>query len=520
VILMTIIGSLVYSTGGTKNSTLHLFYIPIILAGFLISMPSAIIVGLLCGLIVGPWMPMDVSTGGLQTNPVWLLRIAFFVAIGSFSGFSSSIFRKYLIEQNEKFTTDQTVHLPNVRGLESIFNDLIQQHESLYLLIIDIRNLKELEAAIGISPLEDLLKEVAQDLKSLLQPGTSIGYSNTLGFIVIVPGDIAAVISNYQSKIKLSYTIEHIPIYIEVFYGIARFPDDAQDFKLLLKKASLAVEHGKTDFVPLAYYNSKLFDNASANMILLHDLDQALKDKTLSVAYQPQVNMVTNQVTGVEALSRWNHPTRGEVHTYEFIGLAERTLLINPFTKWMIGQAIEDLRSFHNDGIMLKMSLNVSMRNFHDPEVFQHLIKKAKEFDIKHSFIKVEVTESAVSTDINEVKKVLNMLQEKGFLIAIDDFGTGQASHRYLFELPINTIKIDQMFIKSLPNSKEGIAIIKSAITLAEQLGFDVISEGVDNAEQVAKLIELGCVNGQGFGLGMPMLPAELKNWWKKRGAK
>ena len=517
--LVGLIGALVYATGGTKTSVLHLFYVPIILAGFLFSIPAAMIMGIICGLILGPWMPADSITGEQQSYLSWIIRTLIFISIGSFSGFSSYIFKKYLREQTDKYSTDQALGLPNYKGLENIFKEYVEKYKLINVLVIDINNLKELETAMGAINLDTLLNKISNNIKSLMYSDVALGYVNNLGFVLFVPSsiDISKVVERYQKHLELSHVIDNIPIYIESFYGVASYPEDGGDLALILKKARITIEYCMKRFVQVGYYDPKFLDSASSNVMMLHELDKAIKSDALSIAYQPKINLITGELLSVEALTRWHHPELGNISPMEFIPLTERTLLINPFTKWMITRTLGDLKKFHNDGIKIKLAINFSMKNFMDPSVLDCLIEKTKEFDIQPRYIEIEVTESSVSADITEVSRILQAFQDLGFLIAIDDFGTGQASQQYLFELPINSIKIDQMFTRSLPDSKTGTAIVKSAIILGEQLGFEVVAEGIENPDQFDKLIELGCTVGQGFGIARPMPPSDLKKWYTKR---
>ena len=305
-------------------------------------------------------------------------------------------------------------------------------------------------------------------------------------------------------------------MFVETFYGVADYPNDGPELAGLLRKAKIALEKIEDESHYISQYQAGFKDKSSANIQLLHDLSHAIEAKELSLFYQPKVHLATGKIRGVEGLVRWDHAKRGLLSPGDFLPLLEQTLLINPFTHWLIEYALNDLKAWQQAGMDLRLAINFSVKNFHDPQICSYLLNLADQLKINPKHIEIEITETAVTTDMSDVIKALHSLREKGVKIAIDDFGTGQASQRYLYELPLDSLKIDQIFIRSLGQDPASEAIVKSAILLGHQLKLEVVAEGIETQEQFEILKNLGCDMGQGYGIAHPMSKADLKEWLHK----
>ncbi len=511
-------GLIVYLTGGTAYPYAHILYIPIILAGFFYSIPGGLIAGFLAGLIVGPWMPLDVASAELQLLHDWLLRGGFFTTVGGLAGISSYIFRSYLREVEHRRLTNPITGLPNLRGMTAKFTTLLQQNEKLFVIVVEVRHLRKVENAFGISYAEEFLQQIALQLQRSLPDSAHLGHSQTSGFIITVPEltDVPEFIQDLRAEIQRTYQIADTPIYAEMVCGVASYPSDDRDLPQLVRKAKIALESLRGFSQSFAIYDASARVPKESNIQLLHELNQAVENEEFVLHYQPKIELATNRVIGVEALIRWQHPEHGLIPPGDFLPLAEETFLINSLTRWLFRQACQDLRTLHQDKHLLQMAVNVSIKNFHAPELFDELIKLVKASGIAPKFFEVEITESAVTPDLSSVVAILNKVRATGIQITIDDFGTGQASQSYLYELPLDGVKIDQSFVKDMTINPTAAAIVKSAILLAKDLNLAVTAEGVRTQEHIKVLKELDCTMVQGFVIARPMPLGELKGWLEK----
>jgi EAL domain-containing protein (putative c-di-GMP-specific phosphodiesterase class I)/GGDEF domain-containing protein len=521
ILLMQILcGFFVYFSGGTFFAYLHLMYIPIVLAGLAFSVKGGLIAGGIAGLILGPWMPVDVIENIQQPTLSWVTRAVLFMIIGAVAGLGSYVFRKYLNELEFRFTTNPVTQLPNLNGLCRLFEAYSALWQAMTVLEIEIRNINALERSIGPGGVEELLRSIVKEIKKFEFYPDIIGHTHTTGFILIFkrPFETQRFLKYLQESLPASYIINDIPIFVELYYSTIQYPEDGANFHELLRKLKVALAHSRKRAQQLTVYDPLLHDSSTQNIRILHELMHALENGELELYYQPKVCMTTMKTVGVEALARWNHPHKGLLAPDKFIPLAERTLLIDPFTRWLIQQGLKDIASVHQAGFDISIALNFSTRNFHNPALFQEMMDILREKRVSPSKIEVEITETDVFTDVPVILSVLKKLRESGIQLVVDDFGTGQASQKYLFELPVDGIKIDQIFVRALGERPAAEAIISSAVSLANQLNLSLVAEGVETEEQKKALLALGCTLAQGFLFAKPMPLKDLIGWLSVHG--
>ena len=512
-------GWVVYLSGGTAHAFVHILYIPIIFAGFFFSISGGLVAALLAGFITGPWMPLDVNLSEQQDIHDWVMRGLFFLLMGSLSGMGSHLFRKYLHLIEQQNLINPLTGLPNLRGLQRDFSALSQQDEDGAVLVVDIRNINDIEQALGISYTEELLQMLAKELQTILPLDSCLGHGHTAGFIIVLPGtkDLDALLQILRKQRAKTYTVAGAPVYLELAYGVTTWPKDEIDLNQLVRKAKVAVQTLRGFGQDVAYYAPTRHQTREHNVRLLHELDNSMRNKELILHYQPKVELATNRVIGVEALLRWEHPRHGLLMPDEFLPLAEETFLINPLTLWVFRQAVDDLKSLQQVQADYRMAVNVSVKNFHDSTLFDYLIQLFEGAGVVPRNFEIEITESAVTPDIKAVVDMVRRLRAVGIRVSIDDFGTGQASQSYLYELPLDGLKIDRSFIRSLGQNPTADAIVKSTILLGSELNLEVTAEGVETKAQYDQLKKLGCTLGQGYVIARPMPLAELIEWLKGR---
>jgi len=283
--------------------------------------------------------------------------------------------------------------------------------------------------------------------------------------------------------------------------GILQKPFRAEDLQNILSKY-VQKTHGR---------NLDLIDFPSAS-----ELRQAIDREDLFLTYQPQINISTRKITGLEALIRWNHPANGPVPASYFIPLAEETGLISDLTTHTINTAFKQMALWNENGLNLQMSINVSPKILDDLDFPGKLVKLTRTLKLDATKITIEVTESSLMSDVARYMDILARLRMKGFRLAIDDFGTGYSTLQQLVRAPFSELKIDQSFVKRMDIDKECRSIVEISILLAHKLGMHVIAEGIENEDIYHILQELNCDEGQGFLIAKPMAANELKPWIEK----
>jgi EAL domain-containing protein (putative c-di-GMP-specific phosphodiesterase class I) len=300
--------------------------------------------------------------------------------------------------------------------------------------------------------------------------------------------------------------------------GSSIYPDDGTDAETLLRNADSAMykvkKHGKNGV--RAYEQS---DAGLENRFQLEqDLRIALEQGQLSLNYQPMYDLQTGKLVKFETLLRWKHPEKGFISPAEFIPLAEESGQIVTLGAWVLEEACHQAQSWLKLGQHYKVSVNISLLQFSHPNFVVAVLNAVKESGLSGNYLELEITESVVMSQPTEVNKILLRLKEAGIQLAIDDFGTGYSSLAYLRDLPIDTVKIDQSFVKKLENLNEPFsrALIETIIGLAKHLDLQVVAEGIETAEQCALLKQMGCHIGQGYYFAKPIPPQDLERFLLK----
>ncbi|MCW8954418.1 MAG: EAL domain-containing protein, partial [Sulfurimonas sp.] len=414
---------------------------------------------------------------------------------------------------------DVLTGLPN----RILFNDRLMQSiknakrnkEEVALLFIDLDRFKHINDSLGHVVGDKVLQVIAGRLNNIVRDEDTVARLGGDEFTIILHGlkketDASLLAQKILRSIAEVMFIDSHTLYISTSIGISVYPEDSKDINHLIKYADVAMykakEEGRNNF---QYYSSNMTDLAFDRVVMETNLRIALEKEQFVVYYQPQVNAQNNKVIGMEALVRWQHPTMGLLLPDKFIPLAEDTGLIVQLDRWVMKQAMQQIAKWNKQGINTGvLALNLAMRQLYE-EDFIHMFKKMiNKTGCKPEWLELEVTEGDIMKKPQNTIEILNLISDMGVELAIDDFGTGYSSLSYLKRLPINKLKIDQSFIKDLPNDEEDASITKAIISLAKSLKLSVIAEGVENEEQKEFLLENGCTNIQGYFYAKPM-PAQ-----------
>jgi EAL domain-containing protein (putative c-di-GMP-specific phosphodiesterase class I) len=292
--------------------------------------------------------------------------------------------------------------------------------------------------------------------------------------------------------------------------GAALYPQDAQSAEELLRCADVAMYAAKTDMRPFGRYSKRVDHFTPETLALKAELSSALRSNGLWVAYQPKVRLTDGALVGLEALSRWTHPTLGSLSPSYYVALAESTELIHPFTQWMLERVAQQLAHWQGAGRCMPVSVNISPNNLLDHTFVENLYRQLEHTAVPPHLLELEITESAVMRHPETTIKRLAAIRELGVRLAIDDFGTGYAALSYLKQLPVQTLKIDKSFVLNLVTDEADQRIVRSSIQLAQSFDMNVVAEGVESAAVAQHLRDFGCDYAQGLHFGMARAAGEI----------
>lgn len=389
-----------------------------------------------------------------------------------------------------------------------------RNNSSLFLFLLDIARLKDINDTLGHQSGDEILQMVASRLKDFIRESDTVCRLGADEFAVIFPSvDSIYIKDNIKKILKLFeplFTLKGIPISVKVNIGVSVYPEQNENAEVLLQHADVAMRYAKEHKTEYVIYNPDNDSNSLSKLTLLTELQEGIKNNELVLYYQPKVNINSGVVSDVEALVRWQHPQRGLIPPAGFIELAEKAGIIKQITYWVINEAFSQGEAWRKTGINFKIAINISTVDLHDPVFIDKIFELIDNHSIDPSWFTLELTESALMTNPVLSLQVLNKLDEMGFTLSVDDFGTGYSSLAYLRDIPVNELKIDQSFIFNLIKNKDDAVIVTSTIILGHNLGLVIIAEGVEDAETFNKLKELGCDLVQGYYVSRPLPGDEL----------
>ncbi|KFE46880.1 diguanylate cyclase/phosphodiesterase with PAS/PAC sensor(s) [Pseudomonas congelans] len=387
------------------------------------------------------------------------------------------------------------------------------------LLVVDLDNFRNINDSLGHNIGDEVLKAAAERLNALADSGMTVARLGGDEFALLVKNcthmvHAAALAQQVINAFKAPYPIAGHQLFVTASIGISLFPGDALTAEQLLRNADSALFKAKNDGREgFALYTEELTAHAQQRVQLASELRQAIEQDELRVFYQPVYDLVSGRICAVEALVRWQHPTRGMVSPGDFIPIAEQNGLIADIDAWVLNTACRQMQAWLADGVSIaSVAVNVSSRLFSRGDVDRQVAKVLNETGLDPAFLELEVTESAVMEDPEQAIEQLHRLRELGLSLAIDDFGTGYSSLLRLKSMPVQKLKIDQGFVAGLPGDVDDIAIVRTVIALASSLGMRVLAEGIEHASQASFLLSNGCELGQGYWFARPMA-AQSIDW-------
>jgi diguanylate cyclase (GGDEF)-like protein len=389
------------------------------------------------------------------------------------------------------------------------------------VLYVDLDRFKIINDSLGHSVGDQLLKEVAVRLWNCVRAGDTVARLGGDEFVLLLEDVYAEseaidVAERIKSELAAPFTLNGREVFTTVSIGVASSWTSYHQAEGLIRDADAAMYRAKS----LGKNRHEIYDSvmhAQVNDLLQMEtaLRLAVERREFIVYYQSIVDLETFKISGFEALIRWNHPEKGFISPANFIPLAEETGLIVEIGEWVLREACQQMerwqKIFPSDPPLF-VSVNLSSKQFIQSDLIERVAQIIKETKINPEGLKLEITESAVMDDVDSATEMLKKLRALGIKLSIDDFGTGYSSLSYLHRFPIDTLKVDRSFVVNMSEDSENVEIVRTIVSLAQNLGMNVIAEGVETKEQLAALRKLGCENGQGYLFSKPVAAKAAEN--------
>ena len=411
---------------------------------------------------------------------------------------------------------DFLTNLPN----RVLLNDRIAQaitlanrhHTQFALLFLDLDNFKYINDSLGHATGDKLLQSVTKRLKDCVRESDTVSRQGGDEFVILLAenknsNDAAVSAQKILDELKAAHHVGKHQLHISTSIGISVYPADGLDAETLLKNSDTAMyfakDKGRNNY---QFFIPDMNTRAVERLIIQSNLGQAIEKQQLVLHYQPKVNILTGEITGVEALLRWQHEEWGEVFPDIFVPVAEDSGLIIPIGRWVLRHACMQAKSWQNKGLApITMAINISAQEFLQKDFVENVRAALIETRLQPQFLELEITESVLMKDTEMARKTLHQLKQLGVILAVDDFGTGYSNLSYLQRLPIDVLKIDQSFVQNIESAEDDGIIVSAIISMANSLNLRVIAEGIENANQLAFLKAHHCEEGQGYLFGHPL---------------
>ncbi len=399
---------------------------------------------------------------------------------------------------------------------------LLGSERDAVVLVMDFDGFKDINDALGHQVGDMLLAAFARRLVDELPPTAAAARLGGDEFAVMIPGKMApslisASIAQLHERLTDPFDLDGFPLSVRTSVGVATAPHDGADAESILAAADLAMYRAKQFETGVEHHHSEETALGSGRIGILSELADAIATGQLEVHYQPQLNIETGVVDAVEALVRWQHPTRGTIQPNDFIGLAEQTDLIDPLTEFVLMRSIRDLQAAGLD--YLGLSINVAPRSLNSRVFATMVLNCLDETGYPAARLELEITERAIANDVERIGLTIDRVRDAGVRVALDDFGTGYSSFATLRGLKADRLKVDKQFTKQICESPEDELVVRKIVELAHGLGLQVVAEGVETRD-IWRVVEgLMCDHAQGYAIARPMPVTALARWLRDQHA-
>ncbi|WP_372096905.1 EAL domain-containing protein [Tistrella mobilis] len=420
-------------------------------------------------------------------------------------------------EASHKARHDELTGLLNRRAAEDWLETAVERGQPVAVLHLGLSDFGAVNEAIGHAGGDAVLRQLGRRLETALAPGEIAARLLADEFLVLMPGTDQARAMIAADRIQRLFAVPQqvggTDMSIACRVGIVIHPDDARTAEDLLRRAAIAMQDAARLPRRIQLYQAGRDDDHRRRIALIRDLRHAAEHGEFRLLYQPKIHVATGRLVAAEALIRWQHPTYGMISPAEFIPLAEQSGATSGMTRWVIREAVHRMRSWRLAGLDIGLSVNISALDLDDPDLVGFVGRSLEAEGIAGGRLTLEVTESAIMTDPDRSRAVLEGLRLSGVTISVDDFGTGYSSLAHLKRLPVQELKIDQSFIRDLSAASEDAVIVRSTIGMSHNLGLSVVAEGVESEEILTLLGSWGCDVAQGYAIARPMDAADFERW-------
>lgn len=492
-----IIAILVYLSGGTTKVYANLMYVPIAFIASTRGKKDAMVHAIFSGLLVGPFMPLNVVLGLPQDPKNWIIRVLIYIIIAFIIGF----FYDYG-EKNKEYITNLLTHdrITGLANMESLKHEGSLRFKNRVIISLSIKGYEQTLRLFSYNFSKEFITRVSRLLEEEISKHYNMDLVRYDGmeFVIIINEDLESISDDEVIELlgflnKRVIVVDDIPIYMETITGISRI-DETTSIEEGVRQSLIALRYAIVNHIKHMEYNLEI-DNYYKNVVDIGaNFRIALKNNNIKAAFQKIYDAKTERPVGVEMLVRWVKDDKTMVPPIMFIPVIENTELVNELTRFMVDQAIDFYRSSDQD---LLVSLNFSPNNFNLDSV-NYIINKVKELKFDSSKFRIEITEEIFFHEEKSFK-YLNMLSEAGFKIALDDFGTGYSSYKMVMEMPLDVIKIDKSMIDDVACDKASSTLVESIIYFCKLNNTEIVAEGVETKEVADKCRDLGIDYLQGY---------------------
>ncbi|HRZ23915.1 MAG TPA: EAL domain-containing protein, partial [Candidatus Contendobacter sp.] len=421
-------------------------------------------------------------------------------------------------------THDALTGLPNrtllLDRLTQALHGAQRKQNCVGVLFLDLDHFKTINDSQGHGVGDQLLQAISQRLRHVIRQEDTLARQGGDEFILVLtdlPNPAAAgwVAQHLLQALRAPFVMDQQVLHVAASIGISLYPLDATDPSTLIRFADSAMYQAKADGrADYAFFTAELNARVSEQFTLSNELRRALEQDEFVLYYQPQIDLATGQPVGVEALIRWRHPQRGLIPPVQFITVAEETGLIGPMGEWTLRTACAQNRLWQNAGVPpLPVAVNLSAKQWLQSHLEQQVVEALEAAGLEPRFLELEITESLLMRDTDQMIGTMRRLQGRGVQFAVDDFGTGYSSLSYLKRLPVNRLKIDRSFVRDIPANTDDVAIAAAIIQMGKSLRLNVVAEGVETPEQLRFLGEQGCDVVQGYHFSKPLPAGECAEY-------
>ena len=397
-----------------------------------------------------------------------------------------------------------------------------REQRQIAVLTMDLNGFKQVNATLGHYVGDKLLQEVATRIRDVARDSDTVARLGGDEFAQVMPtgATVAGAIRAAEKAIDALRTAidvdgHHLATGISI--GIAVFPLHGEDSSTLMRHADTAMYAAKRNATGYAVHSGdaeEIDEGAHVRKLSLSgDLRHAIEQQQLSLNYQPKVSFESSTIAGAEALLRWNHPVHGFVSPEIFIPMAEQTGIIEQLTTWVLDAALKQHSSWAEQGMFVPIAVNLSPITLHEQDFANQVQRLLRKWDVPSKGLTLEITESAIMSDVARATETVNQLHDMGLKISIDDFGTGYTSLSYIRRLPVSEIKVDKSFVLNMRDVNDDAVIVRSIVELGHNLGLAVVAEGIEDQETWDLLSDLSCNQAQGYFISKPVLAEEFYDW-------